>query len=710
MAYEKMNWKDRIVERPNTFRAQNNPDGTVTQIPEPGTIIQAGTPLSATILNQREEKIKEEFDNISSQLAENANQIISNTANISNHSGQIASLSSGAPKAVSLVSQMIDTTKNYVYTGSEGGYIAGNWYYWNGSAWTSGGVYQSSGIADGSITYEKLSFNKLTKNKLKITPIIQYGITTSNDPETGMTTINGTKSGDSRIIIASFTVDDSGDYILSYKSGNANTKPTMYIYSGATQIATWKRDSATVTANLTSGVTYTLEIYIASGTVVDYILYLQLEYGTVATDFTPCRHRLKYSDYITPENGSDILPKSFDYKHMKFMDSGKNLLLIDNSVIQGITITNDKLTGKTTLVGTKASGTTRFVISTFIAKKTGTHTLSFVGTTKPSMYIYSGATQVVTWESRNATKTVDLVAGTEYTLEVYVPVGDTINYELYLQLEYGTLTNFTPYKYRLKYSDYITPEDIPIETYPLEGKYLSILGCSIDTYSGYIPSGNASYYSDVNLGSVEYTWWKRLINKTKMTLLVNNSWSGASCATLGTSSGLQKSGVVRCLNLDDGVHTPDIIIIGAMLLNDFGQAVPIGEYDDTTMLPSITDTITETTPATLTFKSAFATICKRLIQKYPQAKIYAMNAYNYHRVGNESNCIPTISGNTIRDYNVALAEVAEYFGVELIRLNDSGITFGNSQGITVDSLLHPNAVGQKMLYAQVMTNFEKYKY
>jgi hypothetical protein len=70
MAYEKMNWKDRIVERPNTFRAQNNPDGTVTQIPEPGTIIQAGTPLSATILNQREEKIKEEFDNISSQLAD----------------------------------------------------------------------------------------------------------------------------------------------------------------------------------------------------------------------------------------------------------------------------------------------------------------------------------------------------------------------------------------------------------------------------------------------------------------------------------------------------------------------------------------------------------------------------------------------------------------------------------------------------------------
>ena len=41
---------------------------------------------------------------------------------------------------------MIDTDKIYVYTGSETGYINGNWYYWNGSSWTSGGVYNSVAI------------------------------------------------------------------------------------------------------------------------------------------------------------------------------------------------------------------------------------------------------------------------------------------------------------------------------------------------------------------------------------------------------------------------------------------------------------------------------------------------------------------------------------------------------------------------------------
>lgn len=81
---------------------------------------------------------------------------------------QVNSLASGAPKAVSLVSQMIDNNKNYVYTGSETGYIAGNWYYYDSStsSWKSGGVYQSTGIADKSIS------SKQTSNALSISHLL----------------------------------------------------------------------------------------------------------------------------------------------------------------------------------------------------------------------------------------------------------------------------------------------------------------------------------------------------------------------------------------------------------------------------------------------------------------------------------------------------------------------------------------------------------
>jgi len=38
----------------------------------------------------------------------------------------------------------------------------GNWYWWNGSAWTLGGVFQATGVADGSVTSAKLA-NKAVK-------------------------------------------------------------------------------------------------------------------------------------------------------------------------------------------------------------------------------------------------------------------------------------------------------------------------------------------------------------------------------------------------------------------------------------------------------------------------------------------------------------------------------------------------------------------
>ena len=52
----------------------------------------------------------------------------------------------GSPLVASTVAGMTDHEKVYVYVGSETGYTSGNWYYWDGSAWTSGGVYNSVAV------------------------------------------------------------------------------------------------------------------------------------------------------------------------------------------------------------------------------------------------------------------------------------------------------------------------------------------------------------------------------------------------------------------------------------------------------------------------------------------------------------------------------------------------------------------------------------
>ena len=56
----------------------------------------------------------------------------------------------GSPLVASAVADMTDHDKIYVYVGSETGYTAGNWYYWDSSlttpAWASGGTYNETAL------------------------------------------------------------------------------------------------------------------------------------------------------------------------------------------------------------------------------------------------------------------------------------------------------------------------------------------------------------------------------------------------------------------------------------------------------------------------------------------------------------------------------------------------------------------------------------
>lgn len=54
MPYTKNSWSDRSVERPLTFTQQTNSDGSITLIPAEGTIVSAGTPITADKLNNLE--------------------------------------------------------------------------------------------------------------------------------------------------------------------------------------------------------------------------------------------------------------------------------------------------------------------------------------------------------------------------------------------------------------------------------------------------------------------------------------------------------------------------------------------------------------------------------------------------------------------------------------------------------------------------------
>lgn len=59
MPYELTNWKDHVTEYPNRYKETQNADGTVTLEKQEGTIVQAGTPVSASNLNKQEKGVFE---------------------------------------------------------------------------------------------------------------------------------------------------------------------------------------------------------------------------------------------------------------------------------------------------------------------------------------------------------------------------------------------------------------------------------------------------------------------------------------------------------------------------------------------------------------------------------------------------------------------------------------------------------------------------
>lgn len=111
----------------------------------------------STKAKESEEKAKTSADaaKVSETNAAKSENVASSSATQAAQSAKEAKAYVGSPLVANTVSAMTDQTKIYVYTGSESGYTAGNWYYHNGSAWVSGGVYNSSAVnVDKTLTQD----------------------------------------------------------------------------------------------------------------------------------------------------------------------------------------------------------------------------------------------------------------------------------------------------------------------------------------------------------------------------------------------------------------------------------------------------------------------------------------------------------------------------------------------------------------------------
>lgn len=233
---------------------------------------------------------------------------------------------------------------------------------------------------------------------------------------------------------------------------------------------------------------------------------------------------------------------------------------------------------------------------------------------------------------------------------------------------------------------------------------ITVIGDSISTYSGYITSGYANYYSSSSGLTVQETWWMRLVNNLSVELFSNMSSSGSRVTTtLDTTS--QPSGVTRSkiVQNDDG-ESPDIVII-YLGTNDWGANVSVGTYDGKGTLP---------TDGT-TFREAYAMMLYNIMANSPKAKIYCCTLLDRERGDSDTTSPEVNSGGTyLSEYNEAIREIADAFNAEVIDLHACGINHCNMSLYMRDynsssgSGLHPNSAGHNLMYRKIRERIEPF--
>ena len=167
----------------------------------------------------------------------------------------------------------------------------------------------------------------------------------------------------------------------------------------------------------------------------------------------------------------------------------------------------------------------------------------------------------------------------------------------------------------------IVPTD---EKKEVKEKTFSVLGNSISTFSGYIPSGYANYYTN-NKILLEDTWWMQLSFKDDFELASNASWSGSSI--INNKNNNPKSYFTSEERLDalstNGI--PDIILILGGT-NDWGNSTGyLGDYPH--------DNIFDLK----TFRGAYSYLIFRLHNKYPTTSIVCCSILPRRQSRNQKN-------------------------------------------------------------------------
>ena len=143
--------------------------------------------LNGTLTNLIKRYVDPIYQSYESSINQNISDFESGVnSNIADIQSQLDGLASGSPLVASSTSDMTDTTRIYVNT------TDGEWYYYDGTDWVSGGTYQSVGLGDSVVMLSNLNneviynLNSRINNKDDLATFKEIEMTFTDNNELGI--------------------------------------------------------------------------------------------------------------------------------------------------------------------------------------------------------------------------------------------------------------------------------------------------------------------------------------------------------------------------------------------------------------------------------------------------------------------------------------------------------------------------------------------
>lgn len=228
---------------------------------------------------------------------------------------------------------------------------------------------------------------------------------------------------------------------------------------------------------------------------------------------------------------------------------------------------------------------------------------------------------------------------------------------------------------------------------PKKEEVVSILGDSISSYDGFIPSGYTPFYPEKDITDPNKTWWQIALTSTGFTLGTNGSSGGCACVGNSTSDDIVVASTNRRINAlgDNKEPTKIIVYLGT---NDLLGSYALGSNDGTADVAegSIDN-----------FADAYTLILSKIKSRYPDAKIYCCTPATIY-TWDTGSFAPAVNGNgdTVNSFNSVIKTIAGNKGATVIDLQSCGIDGSNVNTMLQDGV-HPTTEGMKLIANSVIS-------